>query len=737
MADDCVPFLATVAPGALFTSVSAETRASGVAAEPAVALSTVSTGASAAGSTGMTVASTAGSTSISATGATGVSACKPAAIEFSVALDAQMTEFVESAMRGDDYAARLAPYGRFSPTVLVAGAVVALAECRAAALAALCAHGLGANEVLQALTLVNLTTAFMKASAAKIIAVLKTTIEIIPHAQNNVECAACTCAFSRGLLSVLEHVHALRGRCPNKCLDNTMIKLVSQTDEDTFCSVFVFWQKTYLQHAARIVATEVSQCAQLGYLRATRLLLESSRIITGDAKFSQASIAAFYALKKKQFGVLAYVVANYALDRVDSSVDKKIADMKEWVELLENLSPTEQSQYEDALKTAFATFPKGTLLPLIIQSIYACSERDLFALKLVCFQPIVDWLRQTNQFASLVEQKIEAICARLPQAPLKEFFAAYGDLVGFTSRAKIAPSDQVVRALIATGSRDAPALFAELSREHACTVTMETENLWKSQCFVNVVALPAEVRASHIVDNFEAFYDHAVCLTTPALASFTVATILLQEFPRQETAEALMRISRISAMKTWHLRIILIRLLNSRKIDVVKRFFDFCRIVPSDILPANYDSGDGYTAYTNDGVVMPAVYQKKVEFFEVLVRAIKPSRKWASYLLMNALVEENLEIAAICREFGGELLKNEEFDAFVQARWPSYSEYSYLDREIYVSNTGYTKRGAELRLSAIYQRVKALPANSEVLAGASEAKQSASRTTKPSSCAMM
>ena len=91
-------------------------------------------------------------------------AFKPSPVEFSAALDPAVTQLVRTAAAGDNCAAALADYGRLPPAVLVAGAQTALAGCRAASLAALHAHGLGANEVLQAVSALDLSATFAAAS---------------------------------------------------------------------------------------------------------------------------------------------------------------------------------------------------------------------------------------------------------------------------------------------------------------------------------------------------------------------------------------------------------------------------------------------------------------------------------------------------------------------------------------------------------------------------------------------
>ena len=195
-----------------------------------------------------------------------------AGIEFSPALDTTMAEFVRAAAAGADCAAALADYGRLSPVVLVAGAQVALSGGNAAALEALHAHGLNANELLQALATLDLSTTFYPLLPAQIIAVLEAAKLVMPQT-NYMQRAVCSHAFRFGRLELLTY---LGPRVPHTCASGTMAELAGHAwvDEPRFCAVYAHWMRQNCQWAG-VTENEICACVRRNWPQAVLMLIRT------------------------------------------------------------------------------------------------------------------------------------------------------------------------------------------------------------------------------------------------------------------------------------------------------------------------------------------------------------------------------------------------------------------------------------------------------------------------------
>ena len=346
------------------------------------------------------------------------------------------------------------------------------------------------------------------------------------------------------------------------------------------------------------------------------------------------------------------------------------------------------------------------------RSVYEHAGHYPAAFEFARFPPAVALIRQTLT-AEIAAKTIKSICRLSPETALKEFFTLYGDLVGFTPHATTAPNGKVVRALICAGSRDAPALFAELSREHSCHVSAKLDKKWIRNA-PRPPMPPPKIAAADIAATFEAFYGSVTCLSTAEVATAAAAEILAQDFSHADTLGALARIARICPVTDWSARTILTTVFighktTAQKCATVMLFLEHFSPSLRDTPPVEYKN---YDDCRNDTLLFAALWHRKREIFGVWARLLKPSPLLASFLLMSALLSEDFESAALCFALGGTL--PEESDphalwALYQAagwgpKWGSFhARYSRYDtrEEVLEKITNRARRAKKLPVPSL------------------------------------
>lgn len=559
------------------------------------------------------------------------SQAKSTQVEFSPALDLMMADLVRSAADSDNCAEALAAYGRLPPAVLVAGAKVALANCRTASLEALHAHGLSANDMLQAISLVDLHAVFAKTPTEQILAVLKTTAAIMPQ-MNYLQKAACTHAFLRGDIAVLS---CLDERVPHDCERGTMQRLAEKEGitETLFCSIYARWMRQNRQWPGVTVA-EIDAVVGRNWRQATLMLLGGRT--GGGQRWSPALglRAAFHAIRKEAVDVLDAVVAAGPLET--NSYSEKENYWQQWAQAFEESKSMER--VAAALVVAAQKFPSSQGLAIIARGLLARMPYSSHAFDALCHPEFVMFAvtPQNHDFRDALWSTFE----HAPKSNFLTFFSVYGEWLRFSPTATEAPEAATICSLIGVGAD--PRIF-ELLPSHVCHMEMIAGRyLEQTKSVYLPVLLPVNqaVPPSDVCLALESFYRHGTCVQFPQFVTVIVSALFTRGHEPAELTGALARIARICPTESWDRAWILKYLIAKSHRGSALFCSQYMR--PTDAL---------------ESFLHLAVECKNALCFEVLAGMAALSPTLASELLLFAHISNAPEIQTICRRYSGVLAK--------------------------------------------------------------------------------
>lgn len=546
-------------------------------------------------------------------------AAKPSAFEFSPALDSLMIEVVRSAAASDDCAGALADHGRLPPVVLVEGAKVALAGCCSAALEALRVHGLSANDVLQAVSAVDLYAVFAKSPVEQILAVMKTVEAIMPQS-NYLQKITCSHAFACGRLELLKHFAVT---VPHACGRDTMAKLVEsgRVCESDFCTVYERWMQQNGQWSG-VSEEEIRACVNRDWPRAVLLLLMAGPGASRQWCPRRALDAVFFALNACANNVLDAVVAAGPLEFSNTSRPWRNAEhySYNWKEAI--MGHSSQSRAIAALTLAAKNYPTATGLQLIAKALQRSVCFSQHALDAICVPEVATALSNMN-----IKQVFDTIVENRPTANLLAFFNTYGHGLNVSPTATKAPDVELIYKLIRIGAD--PKIFALLP-PHECDM-QNLSNILGGNC-----DREKEIPPESVWDAFESFYNKGVCLSVSRLVSGLAGCLLRRNQEKDRLTNVLTRFARVCALDSWNMDMIFDYLVYTN--SPLLLFCEYC-VTPRCLRPA--------------AIRTHLVKISDSASFAVLARKIPLTPGVASSYLLLAVLAEATKIAEMCREAGG------------------------------------------------------------------------------------